>query len=74
MSLVCLQNQPEKWIIQNHDVRYGGIQSLCIYMESGMLSHLLYSSLGLQLGYKVICFYRNVSTYVHDSNKLQEMC
>lgn len=23
----------EKWIIQNHDVRHGGIQSLCNYME-----------------------------------------
>lgn len=30
----------------------------CNYMEIGMLSHLLYSSLGLQLGYKVICFFQ----------------
>lgn len=56
MSLLCFQNQPEKRIIQNHDVWHGGKQSLCIYMGSGMLSHLLYSSLGLQLGYKVLFF------------------
>lgn len=30
----------------------------CNYMEIEMLSHLLYSSLGLQLGYKVICFFQ----------------
>lgn len=51
-----LQNQPEKWIIQNHDMWHGGIRSLCNYMGVGMLSHLLYSSLGLQLGYKVVYF------------------
>lgn len=35
------------------------------YVEIGMLSHLLYSSLGLQLGYKVICIlFRSLSNII----------
>ena len=54
-----LQNQPGRWIIENHDMRHGGIQSLQLH-GNRMLSHLLYSSLGLQLGYKVVyMFFQN---------------
>lgn len=65
------QNEPDmssKSIIKAARAMKSGMEANNLYrhyVEIGMLSHLLYSSLGLQLGYKVICIlFRSLSNII----------